>query len=123
MTARASVSFLIVAGSLAALAATGAEYSPLFVGLRKDLEPEARPPAATAKPAQGDGVVKMEPLYVTEFRLPSSAQSDVAIPRYRIFALKEGGTFARHVGRRFTTEVKFQYNPKHGGWDLLSISW
>jgi len=65
----------------------------------------------------------MAPLYVTEFRLPSSPRSEDETPKERIFTWRDGGTIAKHEGKRFTTAVKFQYNPAHKGWDLLSIAW
>jgi hypothetical protein len=70
-----------------------------------------------------DDVVVMSPVLVTSFHVLSDGSREEGRPRNQSFAFKEGGTILKREGPRFTTELKFQYNAKHRGWDILSISW
>jgi hypothetical protein len=84
--------------------------------------------ASAAGAQDGTGAVRkeaveMEPVLVTSTHAEIVGGSQPKPPNERPFDLKEGGTILKHRGPRFTTELKFQYNPVHRGWDILSISW
>jgi len=86
---------------------------------------EAKPAAAkeAAPPTSSDGVVMMAPVQVTGTYQPPLPRLEEQTPKNQPFTWKDGGTILKREGPRFTTELKFQYNPVHRGWDLLSFSW
>ena len=95
---------------------------------RPRLTPERKlsmsPPAPAEKKesvSDGQGAIMMAPVTVTERRSASAPKEDV--PKSQPFTLRDGGTFLRREGPKVTTEVKFQFNARHKGWDILSFSW
>ena len=83
-------------------------------------------PATIAKdlaPASPEAAYALAPVRVTATYLPPLRKFEDEVPRSQPFTAKDGGTLWRHDAHRFTTELKFQYNPAHRGFDLLSFSW
>lgn len=121
---------LVVLGSgwillIASLVAEPAPRPRLTEELRQRVEAAA---SATEKspPAPSDNdhrATVLAPLKITEKFIAPLFRPDEHAPVYHPFTWKDGGTFYRHRGRRITTELKFDYNPTHGGIDLLSFSW
>jgi hypothetical protein len=94
--------------------------------LRRRVEDETRAtrPAASAPASTADdNPTVLSPLRVNEKFLPPLRRPDEQAPAYHPFTWKDGGTFWRRRGRHVTSEFKFDYNPVHGGIDLLSFSW
>jgi|GEM_PF-5326807 len=65
----------------------------------------------------------MSPVRVTGSYPAPLRSPEVQLPKNQPFTLIAGGTILKHEGPRFTTELKFQYNALHRGFDILSISW
>ena len=78
-------------------------------------------PSASTAPTEG---VRMLPPILVEASyafLLRTAPDDT--PLSQPFTWREGGTIMKAKGAHVTTEFKFQYVPRHKGFDLLSISW
>ena len=117
---------VVGAGLLLPVLAEPAARPRLTDDLRRRVEDEARAtrPAASASasPAEDNPTV-LSPLRVKEKFLSPLRRPDEQAPAYHPFTWKDGGTFWRRKGRRVTSEFEFDYNPVHGGIDLLSFSW
>jgi hypothetical protein len=117
------------------LAATGAFAAPdpgpkpaerprLTDEMRRSVEDEAADaPKNAVAPASGNDTISMAPVRVTDTYQPIGQRVGEDDPKEQVFTWDGGGTLLKHVGQQFTTELKFQFDPKHKGWDLLSISW
>ena len=117
------------AGQSTMMGASGSPQAPaarprLTDDLRHRVE-EAKPAAAkeAAPPTSSEGVVMMAPVQVTGTYQPPLPRLEEQTPKNQPFTWKDGGTILKREGPRFTTELKFQYNAVHRGWDLLSFSW
>ena len=126
MKAWPSISLLLVAG-VAIAAEPGpspAERPRLTAELRSRVE--AAPPLsilADPAPGAGNGAVAMTPFWVVGAYSPILRRSDDEAPKSQAFTWEEGGTILKQRGPLFTSELKFQYDPRHKGIDLLSFSW
>lgn len=126
MKAWTPLSLLLVAGVgfAADPGPTPAERPRLTAELRSRVE--AAPPASLfADPATstGTGAVAMAPFWVVGAYSPILRRSDDEAPKSQAFTWEEGGTILKQRGPIFTSELKFQYDPRHKGIDLLSFSW
>ena len=87
---------------------------------------EETTPATTkeaATPPASEGVVVMAPVQVTGIYQPPLPRLEEQTPKNQPFTWKDGGTLLKREGPHFTIELKFQYDPVHRGFDILSISW
>jgi len=103
---------------------TPAERPRLTAELRSRVE--AAPPVSLfADPGTGtgNGAVAMAPFWVVGAYSPILRRSDDEAPKSQPFTWEEGGTILKQRGPVFTSELKFQYDPRHKGIDLLSFSW
>jgi len=118
---------LMVAAS--ALAASDSQNAPtprprLTDEMRQRVAAET--PGASQRipaPDPAGAAVMLAPVRVTGTYQPPLLRYEDTWPRNQPFTAKDGGTLWRHDAYRFTTELKFQYNPAHRGFDLLSFSW
>jgi hypothetical protein len=82
-------------------------------------------PAPQASPApRGDPVVMPAFTVTDDYRALDQAVDDW---QRKIdaggFTWRDGGTYKKVVGLRFTTEFEFRFNPENHGIELLKISW
>ena len=103
---------------------TPAERPRLTAELRSRVE-AASPASILANPSAGtgSGTMAMAPFWVVGAYSPMLRRSDDEAPRSQAFTWEEGGTILKQRGPLFTSELKFQYDPRHKGIDLLSFSW
>jgi len=119
--------FLLVATGAFAAPDPGtkpAERPRLTDEMRRSVEDAAADaPKNAVATTSGNDTVTMAPVHVTDTFQPIGQRAGEDEPKEQVFTWDGGGTLLKHEGPRFTTELKFQFNPKHKGWDLLSISW
>ena len=101
--------------TLAALIRKQVSYQP----------PAPKAPAEAVSPAPNDEMVVLKPFTVTTPLDGFAHKIDEQQQKFLRgkFTLTEGGPFTKKEGRTFTTEFKLKFEPTHGGWDILSISW
>jgi hypothetical protein len=121
-----SLSLILTAGTLVADDAPRkpAERPRLTDELRHGAENvSATPGGKAAATAAGDEPIMMAPVRVRSSNLSIVPRIGEEIPQSLPFTWKEGGTLLKNYGPTFTTELKCQYNGRHKGFDILSISW
>jgi hypothetical protein len=77
----------------------------------------------TPAPSPAPDSTRMAPFAVRDSRLPFYSKPKGTDPEEHAFSWSEGGTISKHVGRTFTTEIMYQYNPEIRAINLLKISW
>jgi hypothetical protein len=73
--------------------------------------------------AAANGAVAMTPFWVVGAATPLMRRLEDEAPKNQPFTWEDGGTLLKRTGPQFTSELKFQYDPRHKGIDLLSFSW
>ena len=126
MKAWLSFSLLLLAGTAVAAepGPSPAERPRLTAELRSRIE--AASPTSTRSEATattGTGAVAMTPFWVVGAATPLMSRLEDEAPKNQPFTWEDGGTLAKRTGPLFTSELKFQYDPRHQGIDLLSFSW
>jgi hypothetical protein len=92
--------------------------------LRRSVEETAADwPKNAVAAAPGNDPATLAPVRVADTYQPIGQRPGEADPKEQVFTWDGGGTLLKHEGPQFTTELKFQFDPKHKGWDMLNISW
>lgn len=126
MKAWLSLSLMLLAGVAVAAEPrpSPAERPRLTAELRSSVEAvspvSARPETAATT---GNGAVAMTPFWVVGAATPLMRRLEDEAPKNQPFTWEDGGTLLKRTGPQFTSELKFQYDPRHKGIDLLSFSW
>jgi hypothetical protein len=101
-----------------------AERPRLTEEMRRNVEETSADSTKSAgATASNSDALTMAPVHVTDTFQPIGQRAGEDEPKEQVFTWDGGGTLLKRDGPQFTTELKFQFNPKHKGWDLLSISW
>ncbi len=87
----------------------------------KERESKDSPQVSSASESDTD-VVELDSIQVFAQYRYFVFDSEKRILEDKPFTWKDGGTFSRHVGKRFTREWKIQYDPKNNVVKFFSLS-
>jgi hypothetical protein len=120
-----TVSIFFVLVSFSVYAADPQKESGMFFQPSAEPKPrEEKAPVALVQtpPLEGD-VVVLSPFAVFAPKEKEFRSSEQPAPKSHPFTVETGGTMLEHEGKRFTTKIEIQYDPRARTFNLLKISW